>query len=103
MVDNPVSLQLVKLLLGSRQLLTAQLAKREEIGGVWCGPDRIGLLGKPPASAASLNLQEPVAVLAFLHSPHLNAGMKQYECGLTQPLLRMSHDREKTSGQNLQD
>jgi hypothetical protein len=45
--------------------------------------------------------QEPVAVLAFLHSPHTNAGMKQYECGRTQPLLRMGHDHRKTSGQNL--
>jgi hypothetical protein len=45
--------------------------------------------------------QEPVAVLAFLHSPHTNAGMKQYECGRTQPLLRMGHDRGKTSGRNL--
>jgi hypothetical protein len=63
--------------------------------------DRIGLLGKPPASAASLHLQEPVAVLAFLRSPHLIAGMKQYECGHTQPLLRRGHDRGKTSGRNL--
>ncbi len=43
------------------------------------------------------NLQVPVAVLAFLHSPHLNAGMKQYECGRTQPLLRMGQDGGKTS------
>jgi hypothetical protein len=27
--------------------------------------------------------QEPVAVLAFLRSPHTNAGMKQYKCGQT--------------------
>ncbi len=53
-------------------------------------PDRIGLLGKPPAFAP---LQEPVAVLAILRSPHANAGMKQYECGRTQPLFRAGHDR----------
>ncbi len=47
------------------------------------------------------NRQEPVAVLAFLHSPHTNAGMKQYKCGRTLPLLRMGHNRGKTSGGNL--
>jgi len=32
--------------------------------------------------------QEPVAVRAVaLHSSHSNAGMKQLECGRTQPLL----------------
>ncbi len=36
--------------------------------------------------------QEPVAVLTFLRSPHAYAGMKQYEFGSTQPLLRMGHD-----------
>ncbi len=29
----------------------------------------------------------------LLHSPHANAGMKQYECGRTQPLFRAGHDR----------
>jgi hypothetical protein len=45
--------------------------------------------------------QEPVTVLPFLRSPHTNAGMKQCECGRTQPLLRMGHDRGKTSDRNL--
>ncbi len=35
-----------------------------------------------PQQRSIHNLQEPVAVLAFLRSPHLNAGMKQYECVL---------------------
>ncbi len=43
--------------------------------------------------AAFVPLQEPVAVLAILRSPHANAGMKQYECGRTQPLFRAGHDR----------
>ncbi len=49
------------------------------------GPDRIGLLGKPPAVQHFVPLQEPVAVLAFLRSPFAYTGMKQYECGRTQP------------------
>jgi hypothetical protein len=52
---------------------------------------------KTPSSAAFVPLQEPVAVLAFLRSPHLNAGMKQYDCGRTQPSLCMVHNRGKTS------
>ncbi len=36
---------------------------------------------KSPQQRSIRFLQEPVAVLAFLHSPHLNAGMKRYECG----------------------
>jgi hypothetical protein len=63
------------------------------------GPDRIGLLGKPPA-AQFCNLQEPVAVLAFLCATHLMSGMKQYECGHTQPLFRVGHGHGKTSGVN---
>jgi len=32
--------------------------------------------------------QEPVAIRAVaLHSSHPNAGMEQYECGRTQPVL----------------
>ncbi len=32
--------------------------------------------------------QEPVAIcIVALHSSHPNAGMKQYECGHTQPLM----------------
>jgi hypothetical protein len=61
------------------------------------GPDRIGLLGKPPP-AAFVPLQEPVAILALLRSPHLHAAMKQYEGGRTQPLFRGGHDHGKTSG-----
>jgi hypothetical protein len=34
-------------------------------------------------------------ICAFLRSPHANAGMKQHECGRTQPLLRMGHDHGK--------
>jgi hypothetical protein len=51
---------------------------------------------KTPSRAAFVPLQEPVAGLAFLRSPHANAGMKQYECGRTQPLFRAGHDRGKT-------
>jgi hypothetical protein len=51
---------------------------------------------KTPSSAAICILQEPVAVLAFLRSPHANAGMKQYKCGRTQPLFRAGHDHGKT-------
>ncbi len=57
--------------------------------------------GKAPSSAAFLPLQELVAVLALLCSPHANASMKQYECGRTQHLFRAGHDRGKTSGRNL--
>ncbi len=49
--------------------------------------DRMGPLGKPPASLALLP-QEPVPLRAVaLHSSNSNAGMKQYKCGRTQPLL----------------
>jgi hypothetical protein len=48
---------------------------------------------KIPSRAAFVPLQEPVAVLAILRSPHANAGMKQYERGRTQPLFRAGHDR----------
>jgi hypothetical protein len=67
------------------------------------GMDRTekGYLENPQLAQHSLHFQEPVVVLAFLCSPHLNAGMKQYKCSRTQPLLRMGHDRGKTSGQNL--
>ncbi len=61
----------------------------------WTGQNRV--TWKTPSSAAFVPRQEPVAVLAFLRSPHLNAGMKQYECGRTQPLLRMGHDHGKTT------
>jgi hypothetical protein len=43
--------------------------------------------------------QDPVALLTSLLSS--NAGMKQYECGRTQPLLCKGHDHRETSGQNL--
>jgi hypothetical protein len=56
---------------------------------------------KTPSRAAFVPLQEPVAVLALLRSPHANAGMKQYECGRTQPLFHTGHDHGKTSGRNL--
>jgi hypothetical protein len=58
-------------------------------------PDRMGPLGKPPASLALLpsrTHQEPVAVGAVaLHSSNINAGMKQYNRGRTQPLLLTRH------------
>ncbi len=52
------------------------------------GADRteLGYLENPQQRSIR-NLQEPVAVLAFLCSPHLKFGMKQYECGHTQPLV----------------
>ena len=61
------------------------------------GLDRIGLLEKPPAAQHAFPFKShAVAVLAFLRSTHANAGMKQYECGRTQPLFRAGHDRGKT-------
>jgi hypothetical protein len=59
------------------------------------GLDRRGLLGKPPASSAFLPSRASSRIRAFLRSPHANAGMKQYKCGRTQPLLRMGHDHGK--------
>jgi hypothetical protein len=53
---------------------------------------------KTPSRAAFVPLQEPVAVLAILRSPHANAGLKQYECGRTQTLFRAGHVHGKTSG-----
>ncbi len=46
---------------------------------------------KTPSSRAFISLQEPVAVLAS-YVPQANAGMKQYECGRTQPLFHVGHD-----------
>jgi hypothetical protein len=61
----------------------------------WTGLDRIGLLGKPPASSAFLPSRASSHIRAFLSSPHANTGMKQYECGRTQPLLHVGHDHGK--------
>ncbi len=61
---------------------------------VWTGQNRV--TWKTPSSPAFVPLQEPVTVLALLRSPHLHAGMMQYECGLTQPLFRAGHDHGKT-------
>jgi hypothetical protein len=76
----------------------------KQLNSMLSGVDRIekGYLENPQLAQHSLHFQEPVAVLAFLRSPHLNAGMQQYKCGSTQPLLRVRHDRQKTSGPNLQ-
>ncbi len=49
------------------------------------GPGRNSFTWKTPSRAAFVPLQEPVAI-------HANAGMKQYECGHTQPLFRVGHD-----------
>ncbi len=57
---------------------------------------------KIPSRAAIVPLQEPVAVLTS-YVPHTNAGMKQYECGHTQPLFRAGLNHGQTSGQNLKD
>ncbi len=55
-----------------------------------------------PKQLSIRNLQEPVAVLAFLRSPHLNASKKQHECGRTQPLCISCWSRSwKTNGRNL--
>jgi hypothetical protein len=59
------------------------ISKRVNNCSAWTGQNRV--TWKTPSSAAFVPLQEPVAVLAFLRSPHLNAGMKLYECGHTQP------------------
>ncbi len=50
-------------------------------------PDRMGSLDKPPASSASLPSRASSRMHSCQHSSHPNAGMKQYECGHTQPLL----------------
>jgi hypothetical protein len=50
-------------------------------------PDRMGYL-ENPQHAAFVPLQEPVSVLAsYIPHTQANAGMKQYKCGRTQPLL----------------
>jgi hypothetical protein len=57
-------------------------------------PDRIGLLGKPPAA----EIRSPPRASSrtrLLRSPHANAGMKRNECGRTKPLFRVGHDRGK--------
>ncbi len=47
----------------------------------------MGPLGKPPANLAAYR-QELAAVQAVtMHSSNSNTGMKQYECGHTQPLM----------------
>jgi hypothetical protein len=51
---------------------------------------------KTTSSEAFVPLQDSVAILAFLRSPQANAGMKQYECGPTQPLFLAGHNRGKT-------
>jgi hypothetical protein len=64
-----------------------------EILPVRRGPGQNRVTWKTPSRAAFVILQEPVDVLAILRSPHANAGMKQYECGRTQPLFRAGHNR----------
>ncbi len=66
---------------GKLSLCIDQLFSFNLLGGR--RPDRIGLLDKPQHSYR----QQPVAVVTSLHSSHPNAGLKQYECGHTQPLL----------------
>ncbi len=55
------------------------------------GPGQNRVTWKTPSRAAFVPLQEPVAVLAILCSPHANA--EQYECGHTQPLFHADHKR----------
>jgi hypothetical protein len=62
---------------------------------------RIGLLGKSPQQSSIRSPSRASSRTRLLHSPHTNAGMKQYECGRTQPLFRACHDHGLTSGQNL--
>jgi hypothetical protein len=57
------------------------------------GPGQNRVTWKTPSRAAFIPLQERVAVLTILRSPHTNVGMKQYECGHTQPLFHAGHDR----------
>ncbi len=57
------------------------------------GPGQKRVTWKTPSREAFVPLEEPVAILAILCSPHTNAGMKQYECGHTQPLFRAGHER----------
>ncbi len=44
-----------------------------------------------------ISISHTIAGLVLLRSPHANDGMKQYECGHTQPLLRAGRDHGKTS------
>jgi hypothetical protein len=56
-------------------------------------PDRIGLLGKPPAAEHCIRSPPRASSCTrFLRSPRANAGMKRNECGHTQPLFRVGHD-----------
>jgi hypothetical protein len=57
------------------------------------GPGQKRVTWKTPSREAFVPLQEPVAILAILRSPHTNAEMKPYKCGHTQPLFRAGHDR----------
>jgi hypothetical protein len=69
-----------------------KIAKTSHLQLFRADPDRIGLLGKPPACS----IRSPSRASShtrLLCSPHANASMKQYECGRTQPLFRAGHDR----------
>jgi hypothetical protein len=68
---------------------------QQNIGVVWRGPDLVWSHGKPPASSAFLPSRASSRIRTFLRSPHANAGMKQYECGPSQPLLHVGHDHGK--------
>jgi len=60
---------------------------------VWRRPGQNWVTWKTPSSRALFPLQEPVAVVAS-YIPHTQMyGMKLYECGRTQPLFRVVHDR----------
>ncbi len=48
-----------------------------------------------PSQCESFRRQELIVVRAFLRYPHAKAGMKQYECGRTQPLFRAGSDHGK--------
>jgi hypothetical protein len=54
-------------------------------------PNRIGLLGKPPAVKHSFPPRAGRRT-RFLRSPRANAGMKRNKCGCTQPIFRAGHD-----------
>jgi hypothetical protein len=73
------------------KLVGAQQSKTVLVFGA--DPDRIGLLGKPPAAEHSFPSKKASSRTCLLRSSHANAGMNQYECGPTQPLFRVGHDR----------
>ncbi len=73
-------------------MLLDQVHTPASVSTVLRGPWQNRVTWKTPSRAAFVPLQEPVAILAVLCSPHANAGMKQNECGRTHIFIRADHD-----------